>query len=503
MSKRQIPVDQLRIGMYVDELHRPWPGTLFTYQGFPLNSEDQINLVKRLCETVFIDDDRESSIDTQRERLTRELPLRGTTIHPVGRAVEQELTLARDIFVACEASIAKAVESFKVEGNLKPEPLNAAVVDMTRSIERNPDAMMLMSKIRAKGSYELSRAVDVSVLLITFGRFLQLPSARLELLGLAGLLLDIGKVKVRDEILRKKGLLTAEEYEIAKQHVIYSVNMVRDAGLPHEIEDIIVQHHEREDGSGYPQGLRGSQISIDGAVAGLVDSYSALTSARPVRRAGFIVAKQQERTQGLSRRAAERAMFESQTSRQSTTEQPMIPFIAAALPMLMEAAPALIRLFGSSPQSEKNAKAAEAVAEIAKTVTGQPTVEGAVQEIRNNPEVAAQFREKIHLSMGELLGYLVQASESDDKSRDKAAERALMLSKETGGRWLWLLGAIALIVVLASYGITAAVMFWSGSTISDETKALLLGQIVIFGFVTVLGFLFGSNIQNRIRDTKE
>ena len=114
----------------------------------------------------------------------------------------------------------------------------------------------------------------------------------------------------------------------------------------------------------------------------------------------------------------------------------MIPFIAAALPMLMEAAPALIRLFGSSPQSEKNAKAAEAVAEIAKTVTGQPTVEGAVQEIRNNPEVAAQFREKIHLSMGELLGYLVQASESDDKSRDKAAERALMLAKETGGRWL-------------------------------------------------------------------
>ena len=187
----------------------------------------------------------------------------------------------------------------------------------------------------------------------------------------------------------------------------------------------------------------------------------------------------------------------------STTEQPMIPFIAAALPMLMEAAPALIRLFGSSPQSEKNAKAAEAVAEIAKTVTGQPTVEGAVQEIRNNPEVAAQFREKIHLSMGELLGYLVQASESDDKSRDKAAERAVMLAKETGGRWLWLLGLIALMVVCASYGITWMRDVRDGSTISDETKALLLGQIVIFGFVTVLGFLFGSNIQNRIRDTKE
>lgn len=191
------------------------------------------------------------------------------------------------------------------------------------------------------------------------------------------------------------------------------------------------------------------------------------------------------------------------TPKEQTPMLPLIPFIAAALPSLIEAAPSLIRIFGNSPQSEKNAKAAEAVAQIAKDVTGQSTVEGAVTAIRDDPAIAAQFREKIHVSMGELLGLLVQASESDDKSRDKAADRALMLAKETGGRWLYLLGFIAVLVVGASYGITWRVMFGDGSTISDETKALLLGQIVIFGFVTVLGFLFGSNIQNRIRDTKE
>jgi len=280
MDKKQILVEQLRVGMYVEELDRPWLGTPFTYQGFPVNSDDQIRMLKSLCKTVFIDVDREFSVDTHRKWVSSELPLRGTTIHPVGRSVEQELYVARDILVACETSIAKAIESYRVEGNVDPEPLKAAVVDMTRSIERNPDAMILMSKIRAKGSYELSRAVDVSVLLITFGRFLQLSSDRLELLGLAGLLLDSGKVKIPDEILRKKGLLTAQEYEVAKQHVVYSLEFVRDARLPREIEDIIVQHHERADGSGYPRGLRGSQISIDGALAGLVDSYSALTSAR-------------------------------------------------------------------------------------------------------------------------------------------------------------------------------------------------------------------------------
>jgi HD-GYP domain-containing protein (c-di-GMP phosphodiesterase class II) len=280
MDKRQISVEELRVGMYVEELDRPWLETPFTYQGFPITSDAHIKMLKSLCKTVFIDVDRESTIDTHRKRASGAVPLHGTTIHPVGRPVEQELYVARDIFVACEASIAKAVESLKVEGNLDLEPLKHSVADMTRSIERHPDAMMLMSKIRAKGSYELGRAVDVSVLLITFGRFLQFSSDRLELLGLAGLLLDIGKVKIPDEILRKKGILTAQEYEVAKQHVVYSVELVREAGLPREIEDVIVQHHEREDGSGYPRGLRGPQISIDGALAGLVDTYSALTSVR-------------------------------------------------------------------------------------------------------------------------------------------------------------------------------------------------------------------------------
>jgi putative chitinase len=179
-------------------------------------------------------------------------------------------------------------------------------------------------------------------------------------------------------------------------------------------------------------------------------------------------------------------------------EEPMAPFIAAALPALIEAAPALIRIFGESPRSEKNAKAAEVVAEIAKRATGETTVEGAVTAIATDPQAAAAYREAVHQSMADLVNLLIQAGEFDEKSRAAALDRNLVLAKETGGKWLWLLGSLAVLVVLFSYGITMGVMFFAGNTFSDETKALLLGQVVIFGFVTVLSFMYGSNISNRI-----
>ena len=182
---------------------------------------------------------------------------------------------------------------------------------------------------------------------------------------------------------------------------------------------------------------------------------------------------------------------------------PLLPFISAALPALVQAAPALIRIFGSSPQAEKNAQAAQVVATIAKEATGETTVEGAVQAIQEDPAKAAAYREAVHQSMGELVGYMIQAQEADDKSRDKAVDRNLQLAKASKGRWLYLLGAVALIVVGMSYWITWGVLFNAVSTFSDETKAMLLGQIVILGFVTVLGFLYGSNIQNRISQERE
>jgi HD-GYP domain-containing protein (c-di-GMP phosphodiesterase class II) len=286
MNKREIAVSELQLGMYVVELDRPWLGTPFDFQGFPLTHENQIDQLKSLCRIVYVDPDRVTRAivpaPAARRKPPSPAPVRGTTVYTELTPIEKEVVIAREIYKSCEQAITHAIENLRVEGEIDSEKLTGAVASMTDSIQRNPDAMMLLNTLRQKGTYELARAMDTSILMITFGRFLQYPKERLEILGLAGMLLDVGKTKLPDSVLKKKDMLSPDEYELVKAHVMHSVELIGAApDLPPGVAEIVAQHHERQDGSGYPSGLKGDEISIDGAVAALVDSFSALTSARP------------------------------------------------------------------------------------------------------------------------------------------------------------------------------------------------------------------------------
>ncbi|MGZ5119032.1 MAG: HD-GYP domain-containing protein [Burkholderiales bacterium] len=286
MNKREIAVGDLRLGMYVVDLDRPWLGTPFDFQGFPLTHENQIDQLKQYCQLVYVDPERMTWAPPpppkRKPVVVVQEPVRGSTIYAEVTPVEKEVVVAREIYKSCEEAITHALENLHAEGEIDSQKLTGAVASMTESIQRNPDAMMLLNTLRQKGTYELGRAMDTSILMITFGRFLQFPKERLEVLGLAGMLLDVGKTKLPDSVLKKKDMLSPDEYELVKGHVQHSVELVRAAqGLPRGVEDIVALHHERHDGSGYPNGLTGENISIDGAVAALVDSFSALTSARP------------------------------------------------------------------------------------------------------------------------------------------------------------------------------------------------------------------------------
>ena len=280
MNKKQVAVNDLRLGMYVVELDRSWIGTPFDFQGFPLTSDDQIKSLKVYCKFVYVDPEREQWTPERRRASDQEL--RGPVLYREVTPVETEVVVAKEIYKSCEKAIRQSLDNLRFEGEIESEKLTGAVTSMTESIQRNPDAMMLLNTLREKGSYELGRAMDTSILMITFGRFLQFPKDRLEVLGLAGMLLDVGKTKLPDAILKKQDMLSPDEYESVKAHVLQSVELVRAApDLPKGVDAIILEHHERQDGSGYPRGLRGDEISIDGAIAALVDSFSALTSSRP------------------------------------------------------------------------------------------------------------------------------------------------------------------------------------------------------------------------------
>src|SRR5580658_1476165 len=148
MDKKEIPVEELNIGMYVVELDRPWLGTPFVFQGFPITSERLIEEVKKRCKTVFIDVERQWTEDDDDGPSEPQQSVRGTVVHPEVTPVETEVIVAKEVYSACEQAVKTSFDTLRATGDLDPEPLTVAVTNMTRSIERNPHAMMLLFRIK-------------------------------------------------------------------------------------------------------------------------------------------------------------------------------------------------------------------------------------------------------------------------------------------------------------------------------------------------------------------
>ena len=123
------------------------------------------------------------------------------------------------------------------------------------------------------------------MLSVAIGRVIALPSEELEVLRLGALLHDIGKIGVPDEILRKPGALTPAEYDVIKTHPVLGSRILRTVPFLSRHVAIVELHHERPDGRGYPQGLRGDDIPLIARIVHVADAYDAITSARAYRRA--------------------------------------------------------------------------------------------------------------------------------------------------------------------------------------------------------------------------
>ena len=291
--KKQVPVEVLKFGVYIHELDRPWTETPFMFQGFVLNSQPQLDTLKKYCKMVFIDTEKgEDVVSTDRPFSTVFVPSGKTagvlstikekatyveksslrTEAPVARAAHTKAdTVLRDVFGSVQAG--KAIDAPRVK---------EAVSSMTDSVVRNPDAMLLLAKMKEKGEHTLDRALGVSIYMITFGRFLHLPREQLDLLGVLGLLQDVGKVRLPIELLQKADALSEAELNVCKSHVRHSVAILKETtGLPPDLPALAALHHERVDGSGYPKGMKGPEIGLFGGIAGLIDCFDALTGPRP------------------------------------------------------------------------------------------------------------------------------------------------------------------------------------------------------------------------------
>ena len=289
----RISVQGLLLDMFVARLDRPWIGSGFPLEGVKITSEDQILQLQRLCSFVHVDISRGRSPDlrfvsfeddpvVRHARGVDEIEsLRRTRWEP-RTGFDRELGDAKQAHERLEAGISAVMGDLQNGGTLDVEKLSEGVDTLLDSITRNPAAVPWIMELRRKSDYSYQHALGCSVWAATFGRHLGLERQDLRDLAIGGLLCDVGKVRLSDELLARPGRLVADDWTLLRSHVAEGCRIVEATpGLSPSILQMVAHHHERHDGSGYPHGLRGGEIPIFARIIGLIDSYDAMTSVRP------------------------------------------------------------------------------------------------------------------------------------------------------------------------------------------------------------------------------
>ena len=275
-SKKQIPVEALEIGMFVSALDRPWLETPFLIQGFVVETFDHIDLIKEFCDFVYIDAVQQVYIPpAERSISTRQT--KKSYIHKV--SMESEHNAANGIYKQVRSLTKSVLDEVRLGNAFDAEKAKQTVSNCVDSILRNPDALMWLGKIRNVDNRVADHCLNVAIVAVAFGRFLELDKEELRNLGLCGLLHDIGKMKIPPEILKKGSSLTDQEADILKGHPLHARNiLMSNRELYIGATDVAHCHHEHLDGSGYPRGLKSEGISFYTRIISIVDVYDNFTS---------------------------------------------------------------------------------------------------------------------------------------------------------------------------------------------------------------------------------
>jgi len=287
---KKIRLDQLKVGMFVHDFNCSWMNHPFLTNCALMSTDTQLQKIADAgIRELYIDTDKGLDVDhaptaAQAKAVLEqeiielashapEAPVRITVTEELARAAQirkRAYRLVRDAM--CDVRLGRAIELERVE---------PVVQEITESILRNPGALLGLLRIKNKDDYTFLHSVTVCTLMVAFCRSLDMDADTVHQAGLGGLLHDVGKALVPDEVLNKPGKLTEEEFEIIKRHPIDGHEILLKSGMVGAIPlDITLHHHERMDGSGYTKQLPGESISKLTQMTTLVDVYDALTSDR-------------------------------------------------------------------------------------------------------------------------------------------------------------------------------------------------------------------------------
>ena len=287
---KKIPVARLRPGMFIHELCGDWMSHPFWRAQFILKGEGDLRrIVEAGIQHVYIDtarglDDVEAVAAEEVQAAVEQEIVNALSApqEPIVRvSVREELARAKRIHEQAHKVIRSMMSDVRLGNAVSLDDAEPVVEAITGSVLRNGGALMGLIGIKNKDDYTFLHSVSVCTLMIAFGRSLGLDGDELRQGGIGGLLHDIGKMKVPDEVLNKPGRLTDAEFDLIKKHPGdgHAV-LLETPGIGPIPLDITRHHHERLDGRGYPDGLAGDAISTMARMAAIVDVYDAITADR-------------------------------------------------------------------------------------------------------------------------------------------------------------------------------------------------------------------------------
>lgn len=298
----KVATSELELGMFVSGLDRAWLETPFVTQGFLIQTEEQIARLRHYCEFVFVDTRRS---EMPKSRIRHALPARPDSslatngLHrkriPInkifsGRPIQayqdrtdwaEEHPRARVAVSTLRQDVGHLFQDVSEGGKLDVIKLRKSVDPIVDSISRNPDACLWVTRLKEHDSYTYKHSLSASIWAVSLGRQIGLPRHDLRSLAMGCMLMDVGKLRINQDLLRTDRPLDAADTEALARHVQHGLDILDDCGvINQDVIDIVAHHHERHDGSGYPGGLKREEIPPVARIAGIVDTYDALTNQR-------------------------------------------------------------------------------------------------------------------------------------------------------------------------------------------------------------------------------
>ena len=205
------------------------------------------------------------------------------TITPT--CMNDELVAAQEICARAKTAVVEMFSHVRMGRALELENIGALVDDIASSIARHPNAFISLARLKTADDYTYMHSVAVCALMIALAKQLKLKEDQQRLAGLAGLMHDLGKAAIPLKVLNKPGKLTDQEFTVVRSHPVEGFHMLKEGGnIPEAVLDACLHHHEKVDGSGYPDKLKGDGISVIARMTAICDVYDAITSDRPYKR---------------------------------------------------------------------------------------------------------------------------------------------------------------------------------------------------------------------------